>query len=114
MTTGAEKHRPVFAAFHRGGRRLHIGLQARASPSLPRSCCANISLRPATGNRPNLGAATCALFATCAVTYGLALIPQEFGEDLSSAAGAAASRFGTNVMGRLQSGGLPQSRGCGG
>ena len=30
VTTGAEKHRPVFAAFHRGGRRLHIGLQACA------------------------------------------------------------------------------------
>ena len=28
VTTGAEKHRPVFAAFHRGGRRIHIGLQA--------------------------------------------------------------------------------------
>ena len=29
VVTAAEKHRPVFAAFHRGGRRLHIGLQAR-------------------------------------------------------------------------------------
>jgi len=31
VTTGAEKHRPVFAAFHRGGRRIHIGLQACAA-----------------------------------------------------------------------------------
>ena len=30
VTTGAEKNRPVFAAFHRGGRRIHIGLQACA------------------------------------------------------------------------------------
>lgn len=27
VVSGAQEHRPVFAAFHKGGRRIHIGLQ---------------------------------------------------------------------------------------
>ena len=59
---GAELRRPVFAAYTKGGRRLHVGLQEMGGASSCPHCCAVLQLpEPAPwGDAPcNTDASAC-------------------------------------------------------
>ena len=62
MVEGAERRRPVFAAYHAGGRRLGVGLQVRSRAGRLCLAAATRSKRASSGSALKL----CALFCITA------------------------------------------------
>lgn len=101
---GGEKRRPLFAPYHRGGRRIHIGIQARAvcrHTQPPLGCCPQYrSLMDVDDfrfcSRGSYAAVNRLDNSSCRVVTilnSITLLPQEGLEDIGSAVGG----FGSNV-----------------